>query len=80
MVSWKIASATPANVQMIILNLDLFGQAYDSLHKFSEHGATMLGYYSHVNVSLKQLANEHNVVSFPRAVFISKLEEMLSRV
>ena len=75
-----LASATSANVQAIILNLDLFGQAYDLLHRFSMQGATLLGYYSHVNASLNKLAKEHGVTSFPRAIFISKLEDMLSCV
>ena len=73
-----LASATSANSQALILNLDVFGQRYDLLHKFSEHGTMLLGYYSHVNVKVNELAKNHGIVSFPRGAFISKLEDVLS--
>jgi hypothetical protein len=73
-----LVSATPANSQAVILNLDVFGQRYELLDKFSQHGTKLLGYYSHVNVEVDKLAKSKGITSFPRGVFISKLEEVLS--
>jgi len=73
-----LASATPANSHVLILNLDAFGQSYDLLHKFSEHGTLLIGYYSHVNAEVNELAKSHGIVSFPRGAFISRLEDVLS--
>ena len=72
-----LSSATPANSQVLILNLDVFGQSYELLHKFSENGTLLLGYYSHVNVKVNELAKSHGIVSFPRGAFISRLEDVL---
>jgi len=73
-----LASVTPANLQVIILNLDVFGQRYELLQKFSEDGTLLLGYYSHVNVKVNELAKSHGITSFPRGAFISRLEDLLS--
>lgn len=73
-----LVSATPANSQAIILNLDVFGQRYELLGRFSEHGTKLLGYYSHVNVEVDKIAKSKGIISFPRGMFISRLEEVLS--
>jgi len=72
-----LASATPVKPQALILNLDFFGQRYELLHKFSEHGTLLLGYYSHVNVKVDEDAKNNGIVSFPRGAFISRLEGVL---
>jgi len=73
-----LVSAALAKPQALILNLDLLGQRYELLHEFSEHGTLLLGYYSHVNVKVDEIAKNNGIVSFPRGAFISRLESVLS--
>ena len=75
----ELSSATSENLLALILNLDLLGQRYELLRKFTAHRTQLLGYYSHINVKVDELAKNNGILSFPRGAFVSRLENMLSR-